>query len=155
MREPDMSQDTIHPTLAALPEFTPAPDLWARIRAAHEASVQPQAPRRHNGLRFMAAAAVIAIVAGAIVAMPQRESETVLVEGQRESQTLEREWQALPMASVHPAAGVARLHVIDTALQAAYDRGAQAEELQPLWQQRNDALRGLILSARAEAITRI
>jgi hypothetical protein len=47
------------------------------------------------------------------------------------------------------------VHAIDTALQAAYDRGARAEELQPLWQQRNQALRGLILSARSDAVTRI
>ena len=38
--------------------------------------------------------------------------------------------------------------MIDTALQSAYDRGARADELQPLWKQRNDALRGLILTAR-------
>jgi hypothetical protein len=29
------------------------------------------------------------------------------------------------------------------------------DELRPLWKERNDALRGLILTARADAVTRI
>ena len=53
------------------------------------------------------------------------------------------------------AAGTARLHMIDAALQAAYDRGAAPAELKPLWQQRNDALRGLILVAQNDEVTRI
>ncbi len=52
-------------------------------------------------------------------------------------------------------ASLARLYMIDAALQAAYDRGAQPDELQPLWKQRNDALRGLILIARTDEVTRI
>jgi hypothetical protein len=111
--------------------------------------------------RWAAIAATVAVAIGAatIVPLMQRGSGLTmspgLAEGQRESQTLEREWQALSPASARPAAGLARLHVIDTALQSAYDRGAQADELQPLWKQRNDALRGLILSVRTDTITRI
>jgi hypothetical protein len=40
-------------------------------------------------------------------------------------------------------------------LQSAYDRGAGSDELAPLWQQRNEALRGLILVAQADTVTRI
>jgi hypothetical protein len=51
--------------------------------------------------------------------------------------------------------------LIDATLQAAYDRGARADELAPLWHQRNEALRGLITQFQtsgaheASAITRI
>ena len=89
--------------------------------------------------------------------MPRAPTGTVAIEGQRESQKLEREWQALAPApaGIRPSASIARLQVIDAALQAAYDRGARADELAPLWKQRNEALRGLILTAQTETVTRI
>ena len=159
MRESDMKNATIHPVLAELPVFAPEADLWPRIRAAHATATAAPPRRARPAFAFAAAAAIAVVVAGTLMLRPRLQSDAPLVEGQRESQTLEREWQALPSSAPRPAAGLARLHVIDTALQAAYDRGAEAEELQPLWQQRNDALRGLIMnarvSARAEAITRI
>jgi hypothetical protein len=40
-------------------------------------------------------------------------------------------------------------------LQSAYDRGAEGDELAPLWKERNEALRGLILTAQADTVTRI
>jgi hypothetical protein len=86
--------------------------------------------------------------------VPRAPIESPLAESQRESQSLEREWHALPRAAAQPA-GLARLHVIDATLQSAYDRGARVDELQPLWKERNDALRGLILAARADTVTRI
>jgi len=148
MREPSM-KSSVHPALGDLPVFESA-DLWPRIRAAHESK------RRAHALRKLTAiAAAAAIVAGVVLTLPRTSPQPTVVEGQSESQTLEREWQALPVATMRPAAGLARLHVIDTALQAAYDRGAQAEELSPLWRQRNEALRGLILSARTESVIHI
>jgi hypothetical protein len=157
MRGQPLNDESMHPVLAELPVFAPGADLWSRIAAAHADSRRVQRPR----YRWVAIAAAVAVAIGAatIVPLMQRGSDLTetpgLAAGQRESQTLEREWQALPPASSRPAAGLARLHVIDTALQSAYDRGAQADELQPLWKQRNDALRGLILSVRTDAITRI
>jgi hypothetical protein len=158
MRGQPLNDESMHPVLAELPVFAPGADLWSRIAAAHADSRRVQRPR----YRWAAIAAVVAVAIGAATIVPllQRgsgltESPSGLAEGQRESQTLEREWQALSPASTRPAAGLARLHVIDTALQSAYDRGARADELQPLWKQRNDALRGLILSVRTDTITRI
>jgi hypothetical protein len=154
MRGQPLNDESIHPVLAELPVFAPGADLWPRIVAAHAGSRRVQRPR----YRWAAIAAAVAVVigAGTIVPRMQQGSEGQgLTEGQRESRTLEREWQALSPASSRPAAGLARLHVIDTALQSAYDRGAQADELQPLWKQRNDALRGLILTTRTDTITRI
>jgi hypothetical protein len=49
------------------------------------------------------------------------------------------------------------LRLIDLELQTAYDRGATANELIPLWKLRNEALRELIDSdgSRMRSVTRI
>ena len=151
MREP--LNTTLHRVLAELPEFAPDDALWPRIAAAHaKASNVPVMRPRRRWPFAVAAAAAIAIVAVAVG--PRVDRAPRLSEGQRESQTLEREWQALAPATAQPAK-LARLHVIDATLQSAYDRGAQTNELAPLWKERNDALRGLILAARSDAVTRI
>jgi hypothetical protein len=151
MRGQPLNDQSMHPVLAELPVYAPSSDLWPRIAAAHASSRRTRRPR----YQWAAIAAAVAVVVGAVMIVPRAERGSVLTEGQRESQTLEREWQAISPAGSRPAAGLARLHVIDTALQSAYDRGAQADELLPLWKQRNDALRGLILTARTDTITRI
>lgn len=150
MRGQPLNDQSMHPVVAELPVFAPSSDLWPRIAAAHVSSRRTRRPR----YQWAAIAAAVAVMVGAVMLVPRAQRGSVLTEGQRESQTLEREWQAISPAGSRPAA-VARLHVIDTALQSAYDRGAQADELQPLWKQRNDALRGLILTARTDTITRI
>jgi hypothetical protein len=156
VREQPMKNETLHPVLAELPVFEPDTALWSRIAAAHAAGARPvrrAAPRAWRWPVGIAAAA--ALVAG-IALVPRLQAPPALVDGQRESQTLESEWRTLtPAASNRPAAGLARLYMIDAALQAAYDRGAAPAELKPLWQQRNDALRGLILVARNDEVTRI
>jgi HPt (histidine-containing phosphotransfer) domain-containing protein len=66
---------------------------------------------------------------------------------QEQSRVLENEWTKL--AGGHASAiGTTHLRAIDAQLQAAYDRGAGTEELSPLWQRRNRALRGLIDALR-------
>lgn len=150
MREQPLNNETLHPVLAELPVFTPDQDLWSRIVAAKASRRAAPNPR----YRLTAFAAAAAIVVAAILMLPRTKTDSAAVEGQRESQALEREWQALAPVS-RPVAPLAQLHMIDAALQAAYDRGAQADELQPLWMQRNEALRGLILTARNDTVTRI
>jgi hypothetical protein len=150
MREQPLNSQTAHAVLAELPVFTPDAALWPRIQAAHAQRTRARHPRRWIAIGAAAAAAV-----AAIVMVPRSAPEPGFVEGQRESQTLEREWQALPPGATRTSADLARLHIIDTALQSAYDRGAHADELQPLWRQRNEALRGLIINTRAETVTRI
>jgi hypothetical protein len=152
MREP--LNTTLHPVLAELPEFAPDAGLWSRIVATQAKTSSASARRARPRWPFAtAAAAAIAIVAVAVG--PRIDRAPRLSEGQRESETLEREWQALAPTAIHASANVARLHVIDAALQSAYDRGARTDELQPLWKARNDALRGLILTAGSESVTRI
>jgi hypothetical protein len=154
-----MNNETLHPVLAELPEFEPDTALWSRIAAAHETAKKPARPiMRRRPWRLAVGFATAAALVVAVVAMLPRENvgPASFVDGQRESQTLESEWRELtPVAMTRPAAGIARLHMIDAALQAAYDRGAAPAELKPLWQQRNDALRGLILVARNDEVTRI
>ena len=150
MRESSMTERSPHPLLADLPVFAPDAELWQRIAATHRA--------RRNGrrnVRWAAIAAAAAIVVGATALVPSWNRVPTLADGPRESQALEREWRMVAASAQRPAADLARLHVIDAALQAAYDRGAHDDEIQPLWKQRNQALRGLILTARTDAVTRI
>ena len=154
MREQPLNDEPLHPVLAELPVFTADADLWPRIVAAH---VKRQPARLRY--RWAAVAAAAAVVVAAILTLPRTRTEVgiepIALEGQRESQALENQWRALAPANSRPTADIARLYMIDAALQAAYDRGAQADELQPLWKQRNEALRGLILTASTETVTRI
>jgi hypothetical protein len=153
MREQPLNEEPLHPVLAELPVFAPDAELWSRIAAEHAKRNATSRPRR-----WIALAAVAAVVA-AIVAIPKftgtKPGEPLAIEGQRESQALEREWHALTPVSARPSVDLARLRIIDAALQSAYDRGAEGDELAPLWKERNEALRGLILTAQADTVTRI
>ena len=150
MREQPLNDTSVHPVLAELPVFDVDADLWPRIVAAHAKSRAPQ-----RSFRWAAVAAAAAVLIAAIIVVPRTRTESIALDGQRESQALEREWQALTPVASRPTSDIARLNLIDAALQAAYDRGARADELQPLWKQRNQALRGLILTARTDTVTRI
>ena len=154
MREQPLNEESLHPVLAELPVFAPAAELWPRIVAEHARRTAARRPRR-----WIAVAAAAAVVAAVIIAAPRltgtKPGEPLAAEGQRESQALEREWRSLTAVSARPSVDLARLRVIDAALQAAYDRGADTDELTPLWKQRNEALRGLILTAQADTVTRI
>jgi hypothetical protein len=137
----------------ALPEFVPDAALWSRIVAAQQ---QRAARRGVRGFAFGGAAAA-AICAAVLIGprwMPIDPAGTsVAVNIQDESRSLESEW--LRVAGAQAAAiGTARLRAIDTELQAAYDRSAGNDELAPLWQQRNRALRELIAGMQDGAVRR-
>lgn len=152
MAEQELSLKSLR--LAGLPEFDPPPQLWARIEAAH---VRRRQQRRLAG--WSAAAALVLAVAGlvAVVAppapVPARPS--ALLQLERQSQELEQVYAGLAQP-FSPLESEVELHAIETALQQAYDRGAAAEELAPLWEQRNAVLSSLIaLSADGAQLTRI
>ncbi len=132
-----------------LPEFNPDPALWPRIVARQQQRV---ARRRWQaaGVLGAAAAAMLALVLiapGLRRAIPDDGGHGTV---QEQSRVLEQEWAGL--AGDHAASmGGTHLRAIDAQLQAAYDRGAGAEELSPLWQQRNRALRGMIDGLRRGA----
>jgi hypothetical protein len=142
--------------LRQLPEFEPDPALWARIESAH--ARQANARRwRHGGWLASGLAAALA----AIVVLPGIRPDAAapldeVATWQQRSQALEQQWQALPPASADPRAR-AELRLIDVELQSAYDRGAVATELVPLWKLRSEALHGLVNgnNPRSRAITRI
>ncbi len=128
--------------LGRLPVFTPDPALWSRIAQAHRQR------RQARQLGFAIAATVLLGLGAAFLLQPAPAPEAGWVDVQRESQTLEAQWRQL-VGNEHPAPiGIARLRSIDGALQAAYDRNAQVDEIVPLWQQRNAALRDLIVRVR-------
>ena len=132
--------------LRQLPVFRPDAALWPRMVAAQRRHTRVQGWRR-GGVSLAAAAAVCAAVLLLPHPFPPLQQEVVA--GQRESQTLASEWLRLANSTRPAATGLARVRVIDAALQAAYDRGARADELAPLWRQRNQALRGLIAHVQA------
>ncbi|GAA0712342.1 hypothetical protein [Dokdonella soli] len=144
--------------LQRLPVFAPDPALWPRVAALQQRHLRAQR-WRHGGFALAAAAAVCAAVIG--LPRPQPSLQQELAAGQRESQVLESEWQRLASPARPDVAGMMRVRLIDAALQSAYDRGAGANELAPLWRQRNQALRGLIATLHdtnttdALAVTRI
>lgn len=125
-----------------LPEFVPDPSLWPRIAAA-----QQQRVSRRRRVRGVLGAAIAASFAAAVL-LGGRSLHAPVAPGaalamQDESRALEDQWRRLAGAQA-AALGSTRLRAIDAELQAAYDRGASSNELAPLWQQRNRALRGLI-----------
>ncbi|NCT66641.1 MAG: hypothetical protein GXC76_03245 [Rhodanobacteraceae bacterium] len=126
-----------------LPEFAPDRGLWPRVLAAHQRQVRWRRWQRGAGL---AAASVVAGLALWTVQPPPQPGSLAF---QRESQVLEREWQNLAAQRRAPAAELARVRVIDASLQAAYDRAASVDELAPLWQRRNEVLRGMIAQLQA------
>lgn len=129
--------------LTKLPEFAPDPALWPRIVAAREAR---QRRRLIGGASLAAVAAAVFAAVLLVPRAPQAPALDAVAAGERESRVLESEWLRLaPDARPLPSA---RLRAIDAALQAAYDRGAPGDELAPLWQRRNQALRGLIVRAQ-------
>lgn len=131
-----------------LPEFAPDPRLWARVLAMHQHQRRVRRWRRGGGLA--AAALVAGFALWLAVPRPQPMLPSALAV-QHESQLLEREWQRLALQHHAAASELARVRVIDATLQAAYDRDASADELAPLWQRRNQVLRGLIAQVQGTA----
>ena len=128
--------------LQRLPMFVPSASLWPRVLAGQHRRRRAQVWRR-AATGVIAAAAFAAV---AIVTLPRAAPslQQEMAAGQRESQALEQQWLQVAAAQPGDAANLVRMHMIDAELQAAYDRGAGAPTIAPLWRQRNQALRGLI-----------
>lgn len=131
------------------PLATP-PELWPRIAAAHAARQQ-----RRRRLRNGAALCAVAMFALGTGAFVWRAAHSPTIDWQARAQALELQLDALPL----PAAGdltaqpsVGELSRIDQALQAAYDNGARASEITPLWQRRSELLETLLLVRRQQSL---
>jgi hypothetical protein len=148
MAEQSLSLKTLR--LDALPEFDPPPQLWTRIEAAH---LQRQQRRRLARWGGAIAAGLAVVVLAAQLRSPAPDQ--ALARLQQQSHTLEQQYAGLtqPLSVLESDL---ELRAVEAALQQAYDRGAKAEEIAPLWQQRNAVLTSLIaLSADGAQLTRI
>ncbi len=131
--------------LQQLPVFAPGDGLWPRVLAGQRQRRRIQRWQRGGAT---VAAAVFACAAIVLLPHPQAPLQQDIVAVQRESHALEGQWLQVANAAVGEVPNLTRVRMIDADLQAAYDRGADARDIAPLWQQRNEALRGLIARAR-------
>ena len=131
----------------------PSADLWQRIATAHVARKRRRTVRRVAGVGSAAMLFVAMVTVGVV-----KLREPTSVDWQARAQALELQLnEALVQRGVQPAGDTEEeLERVDFALQAAYDRGANKNELVPLWKQRSELL-SLLLAARQQqlALTRI
>lgn len=153
---PDNFSADRHAVFPALPEFDPDPALWERIQTANGRRVRRRRVRL-AGVFGMALAGVVAIAwvgfSASRLTPPER---TVVGEWPSHSQRLQDQWvdQENPNLDPHIQA---RLRLLDSDLQAAYDRGASDPELVPLWSLRSRLLQSLVQDdrGRTRRLTRI
>lgn len=133
------------PTLR-LPEFEPSADLWSRIERRHLQRQRQRRVRRSSA----AIAAVLLLAVGVTNWWPQATvGDDALSLQRREALQLEQDWQALVRDDA--ANGYVQLHPVDHALQLAYDRHADSQELTHLWGERVRVLREMIQSRRSSS----
>lgn len=139
-----------------LPTFEPDPALWSRIASVREGQLRQRRRRRLIGATSGFATAAVLLVAVMIGAPQAPIAANDAANWQAEARALEQRWQGLAETSaLHPAQRI-QLQSIDRALQAAYDRGDDHDQLSPLWQARSEALSRLLAGDRAGAtLTRI
>lgn len=124
MTEPSLP---LREELHALPEI-PLPDaLWQRVEAG----------RRQKMRRRKIGAGIATLALAALVATPLLAPLFTDIDAA----------QGEPLVAYQPANGQrdiqADLHVLDQALQAAYDRGASDAEVAPMWVAREALLAGI------------
>lgn len=141
--------------LQDLPEFDPDPALWSRIQTSRSQLLRRRQHRNRWLAAGLSAAALVCVVSVSRLQLGSPQTDPVAV-WQNHSQALEQEWLAMSRSTPDPRART-ELRLIDLELQTAYDRGATADELIPLWKLRNDALRELISNdvGRMRSVTRI
>ena len=140
----------------ALPEFEPDPALWERIHTANGRRVRRRRVRL-VGVFGMALAGVVAIAWVGFSASPESPLDrSVVGEWPSHSQRLQDQWVRQENPDLDPHIQ-ARLRLLDSDLQAAYDRGASDPELAPLWSLRSRLLHSLVQDdrGRARRLTRI
>ena len=139
---------------ASATTHVPPADLWPRIAATH-LSRRRQRQRR----RLAVAGGALALVAALIfTASSWRHSATPTIDWQARAQALELQLDTLPTpAASEPLARLAESELahLDGNLQAAYDRGAPARDLGPLWQRRSELLDALLSVHRQALSSRI
>ena len=150
MSEPELSFHGLAQRLRLreLPLGEPSPDLWQRIADTHAGRVRRARVRRAIAGASLAAMLLLAVlVAPKWLAPSGSERE---VDWQARAQALELQLRALRDSSGAPADNAGALETqseiarVDDALQAAYDTGAERDQLELLWKRRSELLSALI-----------
>ena len=148
MAEQELNLHAIVRRLPAAETAHVSADLWPRIAAAHQERQRRRRVQRLAGVSL----AVAAVLTLAVTGPMWLTRPTAVVDWQARAQALEIQLNALAARGDANGMVDAELVRIDAALQSAYDRGAPANELIPLWKQRSDLLSAL-LSARQQQVT--
>jgi hypothetical protein len=153
MSEPELSFQNLAQRLRLreLPVGEPSPDLWQRIADTHAGRV-----RRARVRRGIVGSSLAAIVLLAILVVPKWLEPSAVqrdVDWQARAQALELQLRALRDNSGAQADNAGALEAqseitrVDDALQAAYDTGAEKDQLELLWKRRSELL-GALISVR-------
>jgi hypothetical protein len=153
MSEPELSFQNLAQRLRLreLPVGEPSPDLWQRIADTHAGRV-----RRARVRRGIVGSSLAAIVLLAILVVPKWLEPSAAqrdVDWQARAQALELQLRALRDSSGAHADNAGALEAqseiarVDDALQAAYDTGAEKDQLELLWKRRSELL-GALISVR-------
>jgi hypothetical protein len=119
--------EALRQRLAQLPEESPPPSVWLALQAAHAAEFKPQRRSRARWPYALAATLVLAAAPVLLWHQPAPVPNTA---------------QSPPP---EPAYQTAALRALDRELQRRVLDGASDAELAPLWQQREQILRGQTL----------
>ncbi len=153
MSEPQLSFHELaqHLSLRELPVGEPSPDLWQRIADTHAGRV-----RRARVRRGIIGSSLVVIVLMAILVVPKWLEPSAMqrnVDWQARAQALELQLRALRDSGSAQADNAGALEAqaeiarVDDALQAAYDTGAEKNQLELLWKRRSELL-GALISVR-------
>ncbi len=156
MMSPIVHEIQMGSVFSNLPEFEPDPALWNRIRSANVRRVRLRRMRRIGAV----GAVFVGVAAAWLLAFPYRmmfqPDARSSINWQAHSQQLLDQWNERTNQNLDPHIQ-ARLRLLDSDLQAAYDRGASEPELAPLWSLRSRLLQSLVQSesGRSRHLTRI
>jgi hypothetical protein len=153
MSEPELSFHELAQRLRlrALPVGEPSPDLWRRIADTHAGRV-----RRARLRRGIIGSSLVAMLLVAILVVPKWLAPSATereVDWQARAQALELQLRALRDSTGAHADNAGALETqseiarVDDALQAAYDTGAERDQLDLLWKRRSELL-GALISVR-------
>ena len=156
MMSPIVNEIQMRSTFSNLPEFDPDPALWGRIRSANVRRIRLRRMRRIGAVGAVCVGVAATWLLGfphRLMSQPDRQSN---INWQAHSQALQDQWNERTDQNLDPHIQ-ARLRLLDSDLQAAYDRGASEPELAPLWSLRSRLLQSLVQgeSSRSRRLTRI
>ena len=153
MSEPELSfhELTQRLRLRELPVGEPSPDLWQRIADTHTGRV-----RRARMRRGIIGSSLAALILIAVLVAPKWLEPSAMERGvdwQARAQALELQLRVLRDSTSARTDNAGALEAqseiarVDDALQAAYDTGAERDQLDLLWKRRSELL-GALISVR-------